>query len=258
MTKIKQAVFSAVGILIPFLGTALGASAVFFVKKELSEKMQKSFLGFASGVMLAASVWSLLIPAMEHQTELGGIHWLPAVAGFLIGNLAMVGLDVLCTRVTRNRGKDLSPNTMLTLAVTLHNLPEGMAVGVVWASVSEFSVPALTGALMLSLGIAVQNLPEGAIISAPLCAMGTKRTRAFAVGAMSGAVEPLGAVLTLVLTSVMRPILPYVLSFAAGTMVYVVFEELSPEMQKGKRSFCGVLGMAAGFGLMMLLDAALG
>ena len=170
----------------------------------------------------------------------------------------MVGLDVLCTRVTRDRGKDLSPNTMLTLAVTLHNLPEGMAVGVVWAGVSDFSLPALTGALMLSLGIAVQNLPEGAIISAPLCAMGEKKLRAFAVGAASGAVEPLGAALTLALTAFMRPILPYVLSFAAGTMVYVVFEELSPEMQKGKHSFCGVLGMAFGFGLMLLLDAALG
>ncbi|MBR6772845.1 MAG: ZIP family metal transporter [Clostridia bacterium] len=254
----NQAVLSAVGILIPFLGTALGAAAVFFVKKELSEKTQKAFLGFASGVMLAASVWSLLIPAMEHQRQLGGIHWLPAVVGFLAGNLAMVGLDILCSNFTKNRGKDHSPNTMLTLAVTLHNLPEGMAVGVVWASVSDFSLSGLTGALMLSLGIAVQNLPEGAIISAPLFASGSKKSRAFALGAASGIVEPLGAGLTLALTSVMRPILPYVLSFAAGTMVYVVFEELSPEMQKGSRGFCGVLGLAAGFGLMMLLDAALG
>lgn len=219
--------------------------------------MQKTFSGFASGVMLAASVWSLLIPAMETQRELGGIHWLPAVTGFLAGNLVMICLDVGCRQLSRKSGKTLSPNMLLTLAVTLHNLPEGMAVGVVWAG-SDGSLAALYGAFVLSVGIAVQNLPEGAIISAPLFASGKKKLHAFALGAASGIVEPLGAALTLGLTSVVRPILPYVLSFAAGTMVYVVFEELSPEMQKGKQNFAGVLGMAAGFGLMMLMDAALG
>ena len=258
MKYIKREILTAAGILIPFLGTAIGASAVFIIRKEPSQKVRKAFLGFASGVMLAASVWSLLIPAMEKQRLLGGIHWLPAVLGFLAGNGAMICLDILCEKISAAKGKNLSSNTLLTLAVTLHNLPEGMAVGVVWASLGDPDPGAVAGALVLSLGIGVQNLPEGAIISAPLMAGGTKKGWAFLLGAASGVVEPLGALLTLGLTSVITPVLPYILAFAAGAMVYVVFEELSPQFCGGERSFSGVGGTALGFALMMLLDAALG
>lgn len=243
-------------MLVPFVGTAIGASAVFFMKRRMTSGTRKAFLGLASGVMLAASVWSLLIPAMEAEKLRGGIHWLPAVVGFLAGVAAMIGLDAAIPRLCRARGLRLGPNAMLVLAVTLHNLPEGMAVGVAWAGAGTEAAAA--EAFLLSLGIAIQNLPEGAIISAPLAAGKTKKLRAFALGAASGIVEPIGAVVTLALTALITPILPYILAFAAGAMVYVVFEELTAEIHSGGQSFPGVCGTAVGFALMMLLDAALG
>lgn len=258
MAKIKQAVFSAAGTLIPFLGTAIGASAVFFIKKQVSSKGKKFSLGLASGVMLAASVWSLLIPAMDAHGLRGGVPWVPAVVGFLLGVGAMTALDAGLPRFCKRLGRRLDQNAMLVLAVTVHNLPEGMAVGVALAGASALDPESLGSALLLCLGIAIQNIPEGAIISAPLASSGKGTLRAFAAGAASGAVEPLGALLTLGLTALLTPVLPYVLAFAAGTMVYVVFEELASEIHSEGSSFWGVWGMGIGFALMMLLDAALG
>ena len=244
---IERAILTAAGIALPFVGTALGASAVFFIRKKPSDSTRKAFLGFACGVMLAASVWSLLIPAVE-------VHWAIAAAGFMAGVGAMVGLDASIPRLARSRGLAMGPEAMLVLAVTLHNLPEGMAVGVALAGAEVDG--SLAEALLLSLGIAIQNLPEGAIISTPLT--GRKKLRAFCLGTASGIVEPLGALLTLWLTAFLSPALPFVLAFAAGAMVYVVFEELAAEIHSGPHSFHGTIGMALGFTLMMVLDAALG
>ena len=226
------------GILIPFLGTSLGAACVFFMKKSLSDAVQRSLTGFAAGVMVAASVWSLLIPAIEQSSAMGKLSFLPAFLGFWVGILFLLLLDH---------------------AVTLHNIPEGMAVGVVYAGYLSGSAQiTAAGALALSLGIAIQNFPEGAIISLPLRAEGMGKARAFWGGVLSGIVEPIGAVLTILAASLIVPALPYLLSFAAGAMLYVVVEELIPEMSQGAHSNIGTVFFAVGFSLMMVLDVALG
>lgn len=255
----------AVILLIPFLGTALGATMVFFMKRKMNTKLEKLLLGFASGVMIAASVWSLLIPAIEMAQEQGGSVWLPAAAGFVLGMGFLLLLDSLVPHMHLDNEKpegvktDLQKSTMLTLAVTLHNLPEGMAVGVTLAgAMLEDTGITLVGALVLALGIAIQNFPEGAIISMPLRNAGTSRPKAFWYGVLSGIVEPVGALLTLLLAEQVVPILPYLLAFAAGAMIYVVVEELIPESQSGEHSNIGTVGVAVGFVLMMILDIALG
>lgn len=253
------------GILIPFLGTSLGAACVFFMKKSLSDRVQRSLTGFAAGVMVAASVWSLLIPAIEQSAALGKLSFLPAAVGFWAGVLFLLLLDRTIPHLHRSSEQAEGPksrlhrNTMMMLAVTLHNIPEGMAVGVVYAGYLSGSAQiTAAGALALSLGIAIQNFPEGAIISMPLHAEGTKKSRAFLDGVLSGAVEPIGAVLTVLAAQLIVPALPYLLSFAAGAMLYVVVEELIPEMSQGTHSNIGTVFFAVGFAAMMILDVALG
>ena len=253
------------GILIPFLGTSLGAACVFFMKKTLSDMVQRALTGFAAGVMVAASVWSLLIPAMEQSAGMGNLSFVPAVAGFWIGILFLLGLDHIVPHLHVKSGQTEGPKsqlrrtTMMVLAVTLHNIPEGMAVGVVYAGYLSGSTQiTAAGALALSLGIAIQNFPEGAIISMPLRAEGMKKGKAFCGGVLSGVVEPIGAVLTILAAQLVVPALPYLLSFAAGAMLYVVVEELIPEMSQGSHSNIGTLFFAVGFSIMMMLDVALG
>ena len=251
-------------LLVPFLGTALGAATVFFLKRRMNSWLEKLLLGFASGVMIAASVWSLLIPAIEMAQEQGGNAWLPAAAGFLLGMAFLLMLDSLIPHVHLDNEKpegvktQMRKSTMLTLAVTLHNLPEGMAVGVTLAGamLGDTGIT-LTGALVLAIGIAIQNFPEGAIISMPLRNAGASRLKSFWYGVLSGAVEPVGALVTLVLAKQVVVILPYLLALAAGAMIYVVVEELIPETQSGEHSNIGTVGVAAGFVLMMILDIAL-
>ncbi len=252
-------------IALPLLGTLLGAATVFFLKGAMSDRLQKALLGFASGVMIAASVWSLLIPAIEMEESSGGIAWLPAVVGFLLGIGFLLLLDTVIPHLHLNsdcpEGKPcgLGKSFMLVLAVTLHNIPEGMAVGVVLAGMIEGSTAVTAAsALALAVGIAIQNFPEGVVVSAPLVSSGLSRRRAFLYGAASGVVEPIGAIATILLTAFVTPILPYILSFAAGAMIYVVVEELIPESQSGTHSNIGTIGAALGFALMMLLDVALG
>lgn len=252
-------------IALPLLGTLLGAATVFFLKGAMSDRLQKALLGFAAGVMIAASVWSLLIPAIEMEESSGGIAWLPAVVGFLLGIGFLLLLDTVIPHLHLNsdcpEGKPcgLGKSFMLVLAVTLHNIPEGMAVGVVLAGMIEGSTAVTAAsALALAVGIAIQNFPEGAVVSAPLVSSGLSRRRAFLYGAVSGVVEPIGAIATILLTAFVTPILPYILSFAAGAMIYVVVEELIPESQSGTHSNIGTVGAALGFALMMLLDVALG
>jgi ZIP family zinc transporter len=254
-----------IGILIPLAGTILGSSMVFLLKDEMKPLLRKILLGFASGVMIAASVWSLLIPAIEMAEDQNSIGWLPAVVGFLLGIGFLLLLDSVIPHLHNNsdepEGKksNLGKNTMLVLAVTLHNIPEGMAVGVVFAGVYAHSMGiSAAGAFVLALGIAIQNFPEGAIISMPLVGNGITKRRAFSYGVLSGIVEPVGAILTILLTSLILPVLPYILSFAAGAMIYVVVEELIPEAQAGDHSNIGTIGVALGFALMMFLDVALG
>lgn len=254
-----------IGIMIPFVGTALGSAMVFFMKKEMNKKLEKMLLGFAAGVMIAASVWSLLIPAIEMAEQKGGISWMPPAVGFLLGMGFLLLLDTLTPHLHYTDEKpegipaQLKKTTMLVLAVTLHNIPEGMAVGVTFAGVlSENTMMTLTGAFALSVGIAIQNFPEGAIISMPLKSQGLSRKRAFFYGAMSGIVEPIAALITILLTGLVVPLLPYLLSFAAGAMIYVVVEELIPEAQAGEHSNISTVGVAVGFVLMMILDVALG
>ena len=242
------------GIMIPFIGTTLGSAMVFFMKKEMNVRLQKMLLGFASGVMIAASVWSLLIPAIDMSEQAGGISWMPPAVGFLFGMGFLLVLDTLIPHLHFTEEKpegvpsQLKKTTMLVLAVTLHNIPEGMAVGVTFAGVmTENSVISLAGALA-----------EGAIISMPLQSHGLSKGKAFLYGAMSGIVEPIAAVITIFLTGIAVPLLPYLLSFAAGAMIYVVVEELIPESQAGEHSNIGTIGVAAGFVLMMILDVALG
>lgn len=253
------------GLLIPLCGTALGAGFVFFLRGEIKPGMQKALLGFASGVMIAASVWSLLIPAIDMAREQGGVPWVPAAVGFLLGIGFLLVLDSLIPHLHLDAEQpegprtNLGKSTMLVLAVTLHNLPEGMAVGVVFAGAMTGNLGiSAAAALALALGIALQNIPEGAVISMPLVAQGMSRRRAFLYGTLSGAVEPVGALATILLTGVITPALPYILSFAAGAMIYVVVEELVPEAQSGEHSNIGTLGAAMGFVLMMILDVALG
>ena len=254
-----------IGILIPFLGTALGAACVFFMKSSLSDLVQRSLTGFAAGVMVAASIWSLLIPAIEQSAQWGKLAFLPATVGFWFGVLFLLLLDHVIPHLHRNSAQSEGPKsklqrtTMMVLAVTLHNIPEGMAVGVVYAGYLSGSAQiTAAGAMALSLGIAIQNFPEGAIISMPLRAEGMKKPRAFLGGLLSGLVEPIGAVLTILAASFIVPALPYLLSFAAGAMLYVVVEELIPEMSQGKHSNIGTVLFAVGFSVMMALDTALG
>ena len=256
---------TAYGILIPFLGTSLGAACVFLIRRQLSDAVQRILTGFAAGVMVAASVWSLLIPAIEQAAQMGTLSFFPAFAGFWGGVLFLLGLDHLIphlhARSNQTEGPEswLQRTTMMVLAVTLHNIPEGMAVGVVYAGLLSGSTQITTaGALALSLGIAIQNFPEGAIISMPLRAEGESKGKAFLGGGLSGIVEPLGAALTILAARLIVPALPYLLSFAAGAMLYVVVEELIPEMSQGKHSNIGTIAFAAGFSVMMALDVALG
>ena len=248
------------GILIPFIGTTAGSACVFFLRGELKPGVQKAFLGFASGVMVAASVWSLLIPAMEMSDGLGRLAFLPAVTGFLLGMAFLLVVPHLHMDTDQPEGakSNWKKSTMLVLAVTLHNIPEGMAVGVAFAGMLAKSESiTLAGAIALSLGIAIQNFPEGAVISLPLKeAAGQKK--AFVYGMLSGIVEPIGAGLMLLLAEKLEPFMPYFLSFAAGAMLYVVVEELVPEASEGEHSNIGTIGFAIGFALMMVLDVALG
>ena len=253
------------GIMIPFLGTTLGAACVFFMKKSLGDLVQRSLAGFAAGVMVAASIWSLLIPAIEQSEGMGKLSFLPAFVGFWVGVLFLLLLDHLIPHL--HVGSDqaegpkskLGRTTMMVLAVTLHNIPEGMAVGVMYAGfLAGNSQITAAGALALSIGIAIQNFPEGAIISMPLRAEGESKVRAFVGGVLSGIVEPIGAVLTILAAQLVIPALPYLLSFAAGAMLYVVVEELIPEMSQGRHSNIGTVFFAVGFSVMMVLDVALG
>ena len=254
-----------IGIMIPFVGTALGSACVFFLKHEMKPFLQKILLGFASGVMVAASVWSLLIPAMNMSEGMGKLAFIPAAVGLLLGMAFLLLMDRVIPHL--HLGSDepegahssLSKSMMLIFAVTLHNFPEGMAVGVVFAGMLEGSAGiTLAGAFALAIGIAIQNFPEGAIISMPLKGTGISRGKAFLYGAASGIVEPLGALLTIWLASYIEPVLPYLLAFAAGAMLYVVVEELIPEMSQGKHSNLGTLSFTLGFTLMLSLDVALG
>ena len=254
-----------IGLLIPFLGTVLGSAFVFFMKKDMPALLQKALLGFASGVMVAASVWSLLIPSIEMSSDAGKGAVIPAVIGFLLGMAFLLFIDYITPHL--HIGDDhpegprskLSRTAMLSLAVTIHNLPEGMAVGVVLAGALQSNLGiSAAGALAMSIGIAIQNIPEGAIISMPMRAEGNSRMRSFLLGSLSGIVEPLGGLLVVLLASFMTPILPYMLAFAAGAMMYVVIEELIPETSEGEHSNLGTIGFAIGFALMMVLDVVLG
>ena len=253
------------GVMIPFVGTVLGAACVFLLKNEIRPLIQKVLLGFASGVMVAASVWSLLIPAMEMSESMGRFAFVPAAVGLMVGIAFLLLLDVAVPHLHMDHKEPEGPkrgwsrSVMLVLAVTLHNIPEGMAVGVVFAGMMADSAEiTLAGAFALSIGIAIQNFPEGAIISMPLRAEGMKKSKAFAGGVLSGIVEPIGAVLTILASGFIVPVLPYLLSFAAGAMLYVVVEELIPEMSQGEHSNLGTIFFAVGFSIMMILDVALG
>ena len=255
----------AIGLLIPFLGTTLGSAMVFLMKNKMNTKVQKLLLGFASVVMIAASIWSLITPSIEMAEEQGIVSWIPAAIGFLFGIIFLLVLDSIIPHLHLNSKKPegikakLKNTTMMVLAVTLHNIPEGMAVGVVFAGVlAQNTTITLAGAFALSIGIAIQNFPEGAIISMPLKNEGMSKPKAFLYGTLSGIVEPIGAIITILLTGIVTPILPYLLSFAAGAMIYVVVEELIPESQVGEHSNIGTIGVAIGFVIMMILDVALG
>lgn len=255
-----------IGLLVPFVGTTLGAACVFFLRDELNRLVQKGLLGFASGVMVAASVWSLLIPAIDMaEPELGRFAFVPASVGFLLGIFFLLAMDRVIPHLHLSEEKPeglpskLKKTTMLVLAVTLHNIPEGMAVGVVFAGFAVGSNGiTLASAIALSIGIAIQNFPEGAIISLPLKSEGGSQKKAFIYGMASGVVEPIAAGVTILLTGVILPLLPYLLAFAAGAMIYVVVEELMPEAAEGEHSNVSTLGFAAGFLIMMILDVALG
>ena len=253
------------GLLIPFIGTTLGAAMVFLMKNKINPKTEKILLGFASGVMIAASVWSLLIPSIDMAEKQGIQAWIPASVGFLLGMAFLLVLDSVIPHLHLQSEKPegikskLKKTTMMVLAVTLHNIPEGMAVGVTFAGalIGNTGIT-MAGAFALAVGIAIQNFPEGAIISMPLKSEGMSKLKAFLYGTLSGIVEPIGAIITILLTSVVVPILPYFLSFAAGAMIYVVVEELIPESQAGEHSNIATIGVAIGFVVMMILDVALG
>ncbi len=253
------------GLAIPFIGTTLGAAMVFLMKNKINNKIEKLLLGFASGVMIAASIWSLIIPAIDMAEEQGQIAWLPATVGFLLGICFLLILDSVIPHLHLNNSKPegikakLKKTTMMVLAVTLHNIPEGMAVGVVFAgAITGNTGITMAGAFALAIGIAIQNFPEGAIISMPLKSEGMSKAKAFLYGTLSGIVEPIAAVITILFTNTVVSILPYLLAFAAGAMIYVVVEELIPESQSGEHSNIGTIGVAIGFVIMMILDVALG
>lgn len=248
-----------IGILLPFIGTTLGAFLVFFLKKELKPSIHRLFLGLASGVMLAASIWSLLIPSIELSASYGKLSFIPASVGFLLGIVFLYSLNIYIDKIYKKKKIKKHGNMLLSLAVTIHNIPEGMSVGVVFAGLlSGNNLVSLAGAFALSIGIAIQNLPEGAIISLPLKTSGASKIKAFTYGMLSGIVEPIFAFLTLLLTNFIAPILPYFLSFAAGSMIYVVTNELIPEMNEKGRNSSGIIGITIGFLIMMILDVALG
>ena len=255
----------AFGFIVPFLGTALGASCVLFMKKAINRPVQKALIGFAAGVMVAASVWSLLIPSIEMTGKDGFMSVLPAIIGFMLGILFLLFLDIIIPHQhideTHSEGpkSSLSKSTKLFLAITLHNIPEGMAVGVTFAAaLADNTFMPVAGAMALAVGMAIQNFPEGAIVSMPLRNEGNSRLKSFALGALSGIVEPVAMLVTIILTDSIIPLLPYVLGFAAGAMMYVVVEELIPETQEGEHSNLGTIGFAIGFILMMVLDVVLG
>lgn len=252
-------------LLLPFLGTVAGAGCVFFIKDKMPDTLRKALSGFAGGVMIAASVWSLLIPSMEMTGKEGFMQVLPDVVGFLLGIAFLLLLDILIPHqhidsdISEGPKSDFSKTKKLALAVTLHNIPEGMAIGVVIAAALEQSFYlSMASALALSVGVAIQNFPEGAIVSMPMKAAGNSREKSFLIGAMSGFVEPVAAIITILITSTILPVLPYLLAFAAGAMMYVVVEELIPDTQQGDHSNAGTIGFSAGFVLMMILDVVLG
>ena len=254
-----------VGLLIPFTGTTLGAAMVYFMQNQLNQRLEKLLLGFAAGVMIAASVWSLLIPSIDLAMEQGEMAWIPAAMGFLLGIAFLLLIDGIIpylyvdgSRLDGIRGR-MKKTTMMVFAVTLHNIPEGMAVGVTFAgALLGDSQITMAGAITLAFGIAIQNFPEGAIVSMPLKSEGIPRGKAFLYGTLSGLVEPVAAVLTIFLAKLIVPLLPYFLAFAAGAMIYVVVKELIPESQAGEHSNISTIGVAAGFVIMMILDVALG
>lgn len=254
-----------VGLMIPFTGTTLGAAMVFFMRNQLNQKLEKLLLGFAAGVMIAASMWSLLIPSIDMAAQQQKIAWMPATVGFLFGMAFLLLLDSIIphlhieSRQEEGIKAKMKKTTMMVFAVTLHNIPEGMAVGVTFAGalLGDTQIT-MAGAMSLALGIAIQNFPEGAIISMPLKSEGISKRRAFIYGTLSGLVEPAAAVLTICLANMIVPLLPYFLAFAAGAMIYVVVEELIPESQTGEHSNISTIGVAAGFVIMMILDVALG
>ena len=252
----NNTLYSIVGILIPFIGTSLGSGFVLVLKKNLNIKIQKLIVGFATGVMIAASIWSLILPSAELAEDQGSINWLPPAIGFVLGIIFLIITNYIADKLAEKRnGKKLN---MLMFSVTLHNIPEGMAVGVCFAGfLSGNTGITLMAAIALSIGIALQNIPEGAIISIPLKLQGMKKNKALLYGIISGIVEPIAATITILLLNIVVPLLPYLLSFAAGAMIYVVIEELVPEMHDTKKSQLGIIGVAIGFVLMMIMDMAL-
>ena len=254
-----------VGLLIPFLGTSIGSAMVFFMKDKINARIEKVLLGFAAGVMMSASVWSLLVPSIDMTEAQGNVAWIPAAIGFLLGIIFLLILDSIIPHLHLKSKKPeglkakLKNATMMVLAVTLHNIPEGMALGVTFAGAlignQEMTI---AGALALSVGIAIQNFPEGAIVSMPLKGEGVSKGKAFLYGTLSGIVEPISAIITIFLINLVVPILPYLLAFAAGAMIYVVVEELIPEAQEGEHTNIATIGVAVGFVIMMILDIALG
>lgn len=253
----ENILYSIGGILIPFIGTTLGSCFVFFMKKSMNEKFQKLIIGFATGVMIAASVWSLILPSIEMAEKQEIISWIPAALGLLLGVIFLLFINRFADKIENNtNGKKLN---MLIFSVTLHNIPEGMAVGVCFVGfLSGNAGISLIEAFVLAIGIAIQNIPEGAIISMPLKMEGKSRKKSFLYGVLSGIVEPIAAFLTILLVNIVEPLLPYLLSFAAGAMIYVVIEELVPEMHNGKKSNLGSIGTSLGFIVMMILDVTLG
>lgn len=249
--------YSIVGIIIPFIGTSLGSGFVFFLKSKINEKIQKMLVGVAAGVMIAASVWSLILPAVEMAENQGIIAWIPATVGFVLGVVFLLITNYWTAKI--EDGKNENKINMLLFSVTLHNIPEGMAVGVCFAGFLAGNAGIdLLEAMLLAIGIAIQNIPEGAIISMPLKIEGMRKKKAFAYGVLSGIVEPISALLTVLLLNIILPLLPYLLSFAAGAMIYVVIEELVPEINDGEKTKLGVIGVTIGFIIMMILDIALG
>ena len=255
----------AIGLLIPFVGTTLGAACVFFMSRQIKDELNRFLTGFAAGIMVAASVWSLLIPSMDMAQHLGGLSFMPALIGFLFGIAFLLLLDTVTPHLHALSKNPEGPKTrlsrtaMLVFAVTLHNIPEGMAVGVVLAGMmSQNAVVTAGAAFALSVGIAIQNFPEGAIISMPLRSEGNSKSKSFLYGLLSGAVEPIAGLLTIILTGCILAFMPYILSFAAGAMMYVVVEELLPEATSNEKSNIGTIGFSIGFALMMVLDVVLG